>query len=38
MDSDIGQNDATEIFLWFPTPTTQKRKVSAMITVTGGSS
>ena len=37
MDSDIGQNDATKIFLCFPTPTTQKRKVSTMITVTGGS-
>ena len=38
MDDDIGQNDATGIFLRFPTPTAQKRKVSAMITVTGGSS
>ena len=38
MDIDIGQNDVTGILLLFPTPTAQKRRVSAMITVTGGNS
>ncbi|KAK7841955.1 hypothetical protein CFP56_014671, partial [Quercus suber] len=38
MDGDEGQNAATGIFLRFPTPTAQKRVVSAKITVTGGSS
>ncbi len=37
-DADIGQKDATGIFLRFPTPTAQNRKVSATITVAGGSS
>lgn len=38
MDADIGQNDATLIFLRFPTPTTHRRKVSATITLGDGSS
>lgn len=26
MEGDVGLNDATEIYLQFPTPTTQKKK------------
>ena len=37
-DAASGQNDANGIFLRFPTPTAQNRKVSNKITVAGGSS
>ena len=38
MDIDTSQNNATGIFLLFPMPIAQKRRVAAMITVTEGNS